>query len=70
MFDAIGLLEAVDGGVRLQAQADDLDWFARELARLPFDFEVRAPEALRGAMRALGTRLQRIAAAADQSPVI
>lgn len=61
VFDAIGLLEAVDGGVRLRAQADDLDWFARELARLPFDFEVRAPETLRDAVRALGARLQRLA---------
>ena len=59
VFDAIGLLQADDNGVRLLAQADDLDWFARELARLPFAFEVRAPDALREAVRALCTRLQR-----------
>jgi predicted DNA-binding transcriptional regulator YafY len=58
VFDAIGLLQAVDCGVRLLAQADNLDWFARELARLPFAFEVRAPVALRDAVRALGMRLQ------------
>ena len=58
VFDAIGLLELVDGGVRLLAQADDLDWFARELARLPFAFEVRTPQPLRDALHALGTRLQ------------
>ena len=57
VFDAIGLLEAVDGGVRLLAQADDLDWFARELARLPFAFEVRTPQSLREALHALGARL-------------
>jgi predicted DNA-binding transcriptional regulator YafY len=58
VFDAIGLLDAIDGGVRLLAQADDLDWFARELARLPFAFEVRAPQPLREALHALGARLQ------------
>ena len=58
VFDAIGLLQADDAGVRLLAQADDLDWFARELARLPFAFEVRAPDALRTAVQTLCTRLQ------------
>jgi predicted DNA-binding transcriptional regulator YafY len=58
VFDAIGVLQAADGGVRLLAQADDLDWFARELARLPFAFRVRAPRALRDAIHALGARLQ------------
>ena len=58
VFDAIGLLQADDAGVRLLAQADDLDWFARELARLPFAFQVRAPEALRAAVQALCARLQ------------
>lgn len=58
VFDAIGLLQAADGGVRLLAQADDLDWFARELARLPFAFRVQAPSALRDAVHALGARLQ------------
>jgi len=58
VFDAIGLLQATDDGVRLLAQADDLDWFARELARLPFAFRVRAPDALRAAITALGARLQ------------
>lgn len=49
VFDAIGLL----------AQADDPDWFTRELARLPFEVEVRAPDQLRNALRALGMRLRR-----------
>lgn len=57
LFDAIGLLEPVDGGVLLSAQADDLDWFARELARLPFGFSVRSPAGLREALAAVGKRL-------------
>jgi len=61
LFDAIGILEPVDSGVLLHAQADDLAWFARELARLPFDYEIRAPDALRTALRACGRRLDRLA---------
>src|SRR3546814_2120834 len=34
-----GLLEPLDGGVLLRSSADDLAWFARQLAALPFDFE-------------------------------
>jgi predicted DNA-binding transcriptional regulator YafY len=61
LFDAIGLLQPTDGGVLLSAQADDLDWFARELARLPFDFEVVKPAALRKALLRGATRLQGMA---------
>ncbi|MCK9368343.1 MAG: YafY family transcriptional regulator [Metallibacterium scheffleri] len=57
LFDAIGLLEPVDDGVLLSAQADDLDWFARELARLPFEFSVRSPVELREALAVVGKRL-------------
>ena len=32
--------------VLLRSEADDLDWFGRELARLPFRFEVLAPSEL------------------------
>lgn len=46
LFQAIGVLEPVDGMVLLRAQADDLDWFARELARLPWPFEIRLPKEL------------------------
>lgn len=60
-FEAIGLFEAGDDGVRLFAQADDLDWFARELARLPFDFEIHHPAALRDAVRTRAGHLQRLA---------
>lgn len=57
----MGLFEPVDGGVLLRAQIDELDWFARQLARQPFDFTVRAPEALRAAVRALSARLGELA---------
>lgn len=61
LFDAIGLLEPAEGGVLLSAQADDLDWFARELARLPFGFSVRSPAELRNALAAVGKRLLALA---------
>jgi predicted DNA-binding transcriptional regulator YafY len=57
LFEGIGLFEPAAGGVLLHAQADDLDWFARELIRLPFDFEVRRPAALRTALAARARRL-------------
>lgn len=58
---AFGLLEPIDGGVLLRSSADDLDWFARQLARLPFGFEVRRPARLRGALRRHATRLLKLA---------
>lgn len=61
VFPALGILAAVTGGVLLRAQADDLDWFARELSRLPFDFQILQPAALGIALRACGLRLQRLA---------
>jgi predicted DNA-binding transcriptional regulator YafY len=54
---ALGVLEPVGDGLLLFAQADDLDWLARELARLPFRFEVRRPAALAAALATLGRRL-------------
>jgi predicted DNA-binding transcriptional regulator YafY len=53
----VGVLECVDQGVLLRAQADNLDWIARELARLPFDFSIRSPAALRGAIARTAQRL-------------
>jgi predicted DNA-binding transcriptional regulator YafY len=61
LFDSIGMLHPVDGGVVLHSQADDVHWFARELARLPFDFELRQPPALREALSLLAARLQKLA---------
>ena len=59
---SLGVLEWTGAGVLLRAQADDLDWCARELAGLPFDFTVKSPAALRSAVARTGKRLQRIAA--------
>jgi predicted DNA-binding transcriptional regulator YafY len=61
LFETVGLLEPVPGGVRLRGQVDDLRWFARELARLPFTFEVRRPAALRSALREVASELLRLA---------
>lgn len=51
MFQEIGLLEPLDNAVLLRSQADDLNWFARELARLPWSFEILRPRELRTAVR-------------------
>jgi predicted DNA-binding transcriptional regulator YafY len=59
---SIGKLEAAEGGTLLRLGADTMDWIARYLAGLPFDFEVRDPPALRTALRALARRLNRTAA--------
>jgi predicted DNA-binding transcriptional regulator YafY len=60
-FDAIGVFTPEGDAVRLSAQADTLDWFARELARLPFDFTVLSPPALREAVERQAARLSRLA---------
>ena len=57
----VGVLECVDEGVLLRAQADNLDWIAHELARLPFDFRVRSPAPLRGEITRISKRLERLA---------
>lgn len=54
VFVELGTLTACPGGVRLDVQADDLDWVARELARLPFGFVIKKPAALRRALSAHG----------------
>ncbi|HKW82414.1 MAG TPA: YafY family protein [Burkholderiaceae bacterium] len=52
LFTEIGMLEYHAHTSRrkpmvlLRSEADDLDWFARELARFPFRFEVLAPSEL------------------------
>ena len=61
VFVELGTLTACTQGVRLEAQVDDLDWMARELARLPFGFTIRKPIALRRALAAHGRRLTRCA---------
>ena len=60
-FPAIGLFEAAGDGVLLRARTDDLAWFARQLARVPFELEIRTPRRLRKELLAHATRLQKMA---------
>lgn len=61
LFYAFGLLEAEgEDRVRLRSQTENLDWYARQLARLPFDFEVIEPPALKDALLRLSKRLQKL----------
>jgi predicted DNA-binding transcriptional regulator YafY len=57
LFDAIGIFEQTEDGVLVHSQADELDWFARELARMPFAFEIRHPPELRDELRICAQRL-------------
>lgn len=59
LFPTFGILEPVDDGVLLRAQADDLGWFARELARMPWPFAIRHPAELKDAMTAHANRILR-----------
>lgn len=65
LFPAIGAFEPTEGGVMLHSQVDDLDWFARELARLPWPFEIIRPAALRRALAKHARRLLRAPIAAQ-----
>lgn len=56
-FDTIGVFEQVEGGVLMHNQSDDIDWFARQLAALPFGFEIRKPAQLRDAVRTCAQNL-------------
>jgi predicted DNA-binding transcriptional regulator YafY len=60
LFPAAGVLEWDGDGVLLRGQEDDLKWFAQELARLPFAFQIRKPPALREALGAVARRLLRL----------
>jgi predicted DNA-binding transcriptional regulator YafY len=51
------VLEWTTDGVLMRAQIDDLSWFARELARLPFRFSIREPAQLREALETVARRL-------------
>jgi predicted DNA-binding transcriptional regulator YafY len=61
LFSAAGVLEWTGEHVLLRAQVDDVHWFARELSRLPFDFEIRQPAELREALESHAARLHRLA---------
>ncbi|MES2759368.1 MAG: YafY family protein [Pseudomonadota bacterium] len=60
-FDEIGVFEPTADGVRLRGQADDLDWFARQLCAAPFEARIVAPDALRVSVAALAARLAAMA---------
>ena len=62
LFAAVGELEWTGDGVRLRGGVDSLRWFAQELARLPFGFEIRRPAALRRALQAVARELLKRAA--------
>ena len=49
--ETIGLYELTPEGVLFRTRTDGIDWFARQLARLSFKFEIRTPEALTEALR-------------------
>jgi predicted DNA-binding transcriptional regulator YafY len=57
VYPTVGVLESTADGVLLRAQVDNLAWFARELARLPFEFDVHAPAQLRDELDAVAHRL-------------
>ncbi|MBF8221864.1 helix-turn-helix transcriptional regulator [Halomonas sp. 328] len=59
----IGLLTPAERGVVLHGRTDSLAWFARQLIRLPFDFRVVEPTALRDELSRQAARLQRLARA-------
>jgi predicted DNA-binding transcriptional regulator YafY len=49
--DRIGLFEPCAAGVLFRTRTDGIDWFARQLARLSFPFEIREPSELAHAVR-------------------
>jgi predicted DNA-binding transcriptional regulator YafY len=56
--EALGIASETSDGVVLNGSADDeLDWYARELMRLPFAFEIRAPAELRAMLARLASEL-------------
>ncbi|MBL8506837.1 helix-turn-helix transcriptional regulator [Chitinimonas sp. JJ19] len=55
----IGLFLAQADSVLLQARTDHLDWFARQLACLPFDFDILHPSSLQQALHNHAQKLLR-----------
>ncbi len=62
IWDMLGVLEPHEEGLLLRGSAEDLEWVARELARLPFDFVVNEPEDLKAALHQRGLKLIELAA--------
>jgi predicted DNA-binding transcriptional regulator YafY len=63
LFAEAGVFEETAEGVVIHNQSDELDWFARQLAGMPFDFEIRHPPELRAAVGNCAQRLLRCAGA-------
>jgi len=61
---AIGLFETTGEGVLLRARTDDLAWFARQLARVSCNFEIRTPQRLCKELALHARSLQKLASAA------
>jgi len=59
LFAEAGVFEETAEGVVIHAQSDELDWFARQLAGMPFDFEIRRPPELHAAVGDCVRRLLR-----------
>ncbi|MEP7286526.1 MAG: YafY family protein [Chloroflexota bacterium] len=51
VFAVLGILEPVEGGLLMHGSTDDLDWLARMMAGLSFDFVVHKPDELSTAVR-------------------
>lgn len=60
--ESIGLYQPHAGGVLFRTQTDDIDWMARQLARVSFRFEIRKPAALRQALKLQAERLRKLSA--------
>jgi len=65
LFEAIGVFQPAPGGdgVLLHSQADDLDWYARQLAGLSFAFSIVEPVALGEALLRQAKRLAALVSA-------
>jgi predicted DNA-binding transcriptional regulator YafY len=59
LTSVLGMPEACAEGVVLRGSADDLEWYARELMRLPFRFEARSPVELRRTLAKLAAGIAR-----------
>lgn len=55
-----GRIEPAEGGTLLRLGADTLEWIARYLAGLPFEFEILDPPELRKTLRSLARRLLQV----------
>lgn len=62
LFSAIGVYQPHKKGLVLHSQVDDLNWYARQLARLECRFDVIAPAALKAAVARHARRLLKFAA--------